>query len=74
MTTSESVDTFEPASESQAARSASNDRGLEVVGFIFAGVTVIVIAIAVLVLHRHVAGKDGAAQSVRAAPTVSVRR
>ena len=59
----------EPAGRFEAGRrSAFTDRtGLAIVGFFFAGVTIIVIAIAVLVVRGHVNAKIALEQSTPAA-------
>jgi len=72
---SEPVERFGAEAEA-GRRPAFTDRaGLAIVGFIFAGVTVIVIATAALVVHSHLNAENALGQSTSAASAArSTRR
>jgi hypothetical protein len=75
LSTSETVERFEPRREARRRGPAIAERAsLEVVGFVFAAVTAMVMVIAVLVVWSHVA-KDATQQGSLAAPaTMAARR
>jgi len=69
---SESVESLEPRLEPLRRDSAPAHRaGLEIVGFVFAGVTAVVIAIAVLVVHRHIDRRDTVGKGTHGASAVT---
>lgn len=70
---SEPVERF--AGSDAGRRSAFTDRaGLAIVGFIFAGVTVVVIATAALVVHRHLNAGNALEQGASAASASAARQ
>jgi hypothetical protein len=75
VSTSEAVERFEPRRETRRRGRALAERAsLEVVGFVFAAVTAMVMVIAVLVVWSHVT-KNAAGQGSLAAPaTMAARR
>jgi len=76
VSSSDSIDRFEPRQQARRYGSALVDRtSLEVVGFIFTGVTAVVIVIAVLVVRSHVDAKNAAERNRPVLPApVSVLR
>lgn len=74
MSASEPVERFGAEAEA-GRRPAFTDRaGLAIVGFVFAGVTVVVIAMAALVVHSHLNAENARDQRASAASAAAATR